>query len=80
MRIILKVENVSKKYKLGQIGGMTLRDELQRKWARARKKILQDQLAEDIHPGIRYKYRYPGHPCLLRYQKCQTNYDPQLTV
>lgn len=35
---MIKVENVSKKYKLGQIGGMTLRDELQRKWARARKK------------------------------------------
>ncbi len=36
--LMIKVENVSKKYKLGQIGGMTLRDELQRKWARARKK------------------------------------------
>lgn len=36
--LMVKVENVSKKYKLGQIGGMTLRDELQRKWAKARKK------------------------------------------
>ena len=36
--LMIKVENISKKYKLGQIGGMTLRDELQRKWARARKK------------------------------------------
>lgn len=36
--IILKVENVKKEYKLGQIGGTTLRDELQRLWAKLRKK------------------------------------------
>lgn len=36
--LILKVENVSKVYKLGEIGGTTLRDELQRVWAKIRKK------------------------------------------
>ena len=36
--IMLKVENVSKVYKLGEIGGTTLRDELQRAWAKIRKK------------------------------------------
>lgn len=37
---ILKIENVSKKYRLGMIGGTTLRDELQRK--RAERKGLAD--------------------------------------
>lgn len=37
---ILKIEHVSKKYKLGMIGGTTLRDELQR--IRARRKGLED--------------------------------------
>lgn len=37
---ILKIEHVSKQYKLGMIGGTTLRDELQRK--RARRKGLED--------------------------------------
>ncbi len=32
--IILRIDNVSKMYKLGQIGGTTLRDELQRKMAK----------------------------------------------
>ena len=36
--IMLKIENVSKIYKLGEIGGTTLRDELQRLGARIRKK------------------------------------------
>lgn len=36
--IMLKVKNVSKVYKLGEIGGTTLRDELQRAWAKIRKK------------------------------------------
>ncbi len=36
--IMLKVENVSKIYKLGEIGGTTLRDELQRFWAKLRRK------------------------------------------
>ena len=36
--IMLKVENVSKVYKLGEIGGTTLRDELQRLGAKIRKK------------------------------------------
>ena len=36
--IMLKVENVSKIYKLGEIGGTTLRDELQRLGAKIRKK------------------------------------------
>ena len=33
---ILKIDNVSKKYRLGMIGGTTLRDELQRKLAKRR--------------------------------------------
>ncbi len=37
---ILKIEHVSKKYRLGMIGGTTLRDELQRK--RARRRGLED--------------------------------------
>ena len=36
--LMLKIENVKKEYKLGQIGGTTLRDELQRLWAKIRKK------------------------------------------
>ena len=34
---ILKIENVSKRYRLGQIGGTTLRDEIQRKVAKWKK-------------------------------------------
>ena len=37
---ILRINHVSKKYRLGMIGGTTLRDELQRK--RARRKGLED--------------------------------------
>ncbi len=37
---ILRIEHVSKKYRLGMIGGTTLRDELQRK--RAKRKGLED--------------------------------------
>lgn len=36
--LMIKVENVSKQYKLGQIGGTTLREELQRKAAKMLKK------------------------------------------
>ena len=36
--IMLKIENVSKIYKLGEIGGTTVKDTLQRVWARIRKK------------------------------------------
>lgn len=36
--LMLKIENVSKVYKLGEIGGTALRDELQRVWAKIRKK------------------------------------------
>lgn len=36
--LMIKVENVSKEYKLGQIGGTTLREEMQRKIAKAFKK------------------------------------------
>ncbi len=36
--IMIKIDNVSKIYKLGQIGGTTLREELSRKWAKIRKK------------------------------------------
>ena len=36
--LMLKIENVKKEYKLGQIGGTTLRDELQRLHAKIHKK------------------------------------------
>ena len=36
--LMLKIENVKKKYRLGQIGGTTLREELQRKFAKLRGK------------------------------------------
>ena len=38
MSSILKVENVSKEYRLGAIGGATLKGDLQSWWARVRKK------------------------------------------
>ena len=37
-RTIIKVENVSKEYRLGAIGGTTLRDDLQRLGAKLRGK------------------------------------------
>jgi len=37
-KLMLKVENVSKQYKLGQIGGTTFREELQRQHAKLRRK------------------------------------------
>ena len=36
--LMIKVHNVSKQYRLGQIGGTTLREELQRKAAKIMKK------------------------------------------
>lgn len=36
--IMVKIENVTKQYRLGLIGGTTLADELKRKWAKLRKK------------------------------------------
>ena len=36
--IMVKIENVSKQYRLGMIGGTTLREALQRWWAKIRKK------------------------------------------
>lgn len=42
--IMLKIDNVSKKYTLGQLGSTTLRDELQRK--RAKRKGLEDPTRE----------------------------------
>ena len=36
--LMLKIENVSKVYKLGEIGGTTLRESLQRTWAKIRHK------------------------------------------
>ena len=51
--IMLKIDNVSKQYKLGQIGGTTLRDELQR--LRAKRKGLEDPTkrigAKEYKPG-----------------------------
>lgn len=46
---MLKIDNVSKIYKLGQIGGTTFRDELQRFGAKLLKKmILPKKLAQRI--------------------------------
>ncbi len=36
--IVIKVENLSKQYRLGLIGGKTLRDDLHRWWAKWRGK------------------------------------------
>jgi len=51
--IMLRIKNVSKQYKLGQIGGTTLRDELQR--VRAKRKGLEDPTrrigAKDYNKG-----------------------------
>lgn len=51
MEEILKISNVSKKYKLGMIGGTSLREELQRK--RAARKGLEDPTSKisDSHKG-----------------------------
>ncbi len=35
---VISVENLSKQYRLGQIGGRTLTEDLNRWWARARRK------------------------------------------
>ena len=35
---MLKIENVEKEYKLGEIGGTTLKEALRRFWAKIRKK------------------------------------------
>ena len=43
--LMIKVENVSKQYRLGQIGGTTLREELQRKAA----KLLKTYNKEPFH-------------------------------
>ena len=40
--LMLKIDSVSKKYRLGQIGGTTFRDELQRLGARLLKKRRSD--------------------------------------
>ena len=51
--LMLKVDNVSKMYKLGQIGGTTFRDELQRLGAKLRKKEDPTKRigAKDYNPG-----------------------------
>ena len=36
--LMLKIENITKQYKLGQIGGTTFREELQRQYAKLRGK------------------------------------------
>jgi len=51
--LMIKIDNVSKQYKLGQIGGTTLREELQRK--RAKRRGLEDPTkkigSKDYVPG-----------------------------
>ena len=55
--IMLKVENVSKVYRLGEIGGTTLRDELQRLGAKIRKKPDPTKKvgAKNYNKGERFK-------------------------
>lgn len=55
--IILKIKNVSKQYKLGQIGGTTLREELQRFNARIRHKEDPTKIigSRDYEPGETFK-------------------------
>lgn len=55
--IMLKVENVSKVYRLGEIGGTTLRDELQRLGARLRHKPDPTKKvgARDYNKGEKFK-------------------------
>lgn len=55
--IMLKVENVSKIYKLGEIGGTTLRDELQRLGAKIRHKPDPTKKvgAKDYNKGEKFK-------------------------
>jgi lipopolysaccharide transport system ATP-binding protein len=36
MSVVIRVENLSKYYRLGEIGGGTLREDLNRWWARVR--------------------------------------------
>lgn len=54
--LMIKVENVTKEYRLGAIGGTTLRDELQRR--RARRKHLEDPTrkigAKQVNTGERF--------------------------
>lgn len=51
--LMIKIENVSKQYKLGQIGGTTLREELQRQYAKLRGKEDPTKKigARDYQPG-----------------------------
>ena len=53
---ILKVENISKRYKLGQIGGTTLKEELQRLHARIRHKEDPTRMigSAEIVPGTEF--------------------------
>lgn len=55
--LILKVENVSKVYRLGEIGGTTLRDELQRVWAKIRRKDDPTKIigAKNFNKGEKFK-------------------------
>ena len=54
---ILKIENISKSYKLGQIGGTTLKEELQRIHARVRHKEDPTRMigSAEITPGTEFQ-------------------------
>lgn len=57
-KLMIKVEGVSKEYRLGAIGGTTLRDELQRR--KARKKNLEDptlKIGSKLQGNIGEKFR-----------------------
>ena len=58
MSVVIKVENLSKRYRLGLIGGKTLRDEVQLRWAKLRGKpdptIKVDQLDRQTLSASRF--------------------------
>ena len=66
--LMIKVENVSKRYKLGQIGGTTLREELQRKVAKLLKK--EDPTIEDA-PKSKKVQQIEGRRDFYGFAGCQ---------
>ena len=68
---IIKVENVSKEYRLGAIGGTTLRDDLQRLGAKLRGKTAYEaaKIAADyVVEGILESQKDPSHTYGARFE------------
>ena len=51
---VISVEHLSKSYRLGMIGGSTLKGDFARWWARTRQKPDPNQRIDDDHPGRRH--------------------------